>query len=162
MSSVLSDDPKKMTADDIAEWLDVDADLQGEEELTDEAIINSIIEPAKPKEEEEEGEEEVPDEVKITWKDAAAYFDGMVKFVEQNRNYNGAEVINFHILRNDFHTKRAQAVKQANIRDLFNNMNRKEGNSLQDYPRLDTISASSEQPDSPEPIYVNNERMDDV
>ncbi|KAK4305209.1 hypothetical protein Pmani_022888 [Petrolisthes manimaculis] len=59
MSSVPSDDPMKMTADDIAEWLDVDADLQGEEELTDEAIINSIIEPAKP--EEEEGEEEVPD-----------------------------------------------------------------------------------------------------
>ncbi|KAK3852017.1 hypothetical protein Pcinc_041374 [Petrolisthes cinctipes] len=109
MSSVPSDDPKKMTADDITEWLDVDTDLQGEEELTDEAIIKSIIEPAKPKEE-EEGEEEVPEEVKITWKDAAAYFDGLVKFVEQSRNYNGAEVINFHILWNDFHTKRAQAV----------------------------------------------------
>ena len=34
-------------------------------------------------------------------------------FVEQNNHYNGAEMINFHILENDSYTKHGQAVRQA-------------------------------------------------
>ena len=71
--------------------------------------MRSVTDPSKPEEGSEE--EEVAEEVKVSWKEAAEHFDKLVHLVEQNNHYNGVEVINFHILRNDFYMKHGQAVR---------------------------------------------------
>ena len=97
--------------------------------------MNPII-ASDPPTPEEEGieEEEVSELVKVLWKEAAEHFDKLVHFVEQNNHYNGAEVINFHILQNDFYMKRGQGVRQTGIQDLMRNMSSQAEKSM-DSPR---------------------------
>ena len=68
------------------------------------------------------GESQVCEEVKVLWKEASDHFDKLVHLDEQNHHYNGAEVITFHILQNNFYTKREQAVRPTGIPDLMRNM----------------------------------------
>ena len=44
-------------------------------------------------------------------------------------------MINFYILRNNFYTKRGQAVRQADIHDLMRDMSNQAEKSLEDDPR---------------------------
>ena len=102
MACLPTDDPKKKNEEDVTEWIDVDAQLLGKEELTD-----HDTDPAIPEKEGRE-EEQVSEEVKVLWK-KAEHIDKLIHFVEQNNLYKGAEVINFHILWNDLYMKREQS-----------------------------------------------------
>ena len=84
--------------------------------------------------------------MKASWKETAEHFDKFVHFVEQNNHYNGAGVINFHILRNDFFMKHGQ----ADIRNLVNGMSNQAEKSVEDdtRPAIHT-PGSPRQRDSP-------------
>ena len=87
--------------------------------------------------------------LKVLWKEVAEHFDKLVQFVEQNNHYNRTEVINFHILRYSFYTKRGQAVRQADIRDLMRDMSNHVDKFMEDDSRpVIHTPGSPRQPDN--------------
>ena len=54
ISAVPDEHPKKLNVEDIEEWLEQDSELKGVEDLTDDQIIESVMNPEKENDEEEE------------------------------------------------------------------------------------------------------------
>jgi DDE superfamily endonuclease./Tc5 transposase DNA-binding domain./CENP-B N-terminal DNA-binding domain. len=110
----------KLTEDDVEDWIDADKELPVAEEFTDEQLIQSASTPDMPEvvDAVEEDDEEGPKKI-YTWKQATEFISKFVEFAESNSHYTAAEVMNLHVLLNTFYQKRASAMKQADLRDMF-------------------------------------------
>jgi hypothetical protein len=126
--AIVSDAPEvnpisKLTEDDIEDWIDADKHTPVVEEFTDEQLIQSVLTSEVPEvieaDEEEDDEEDEEPKKTYTWKQASEFISKFVEFAESNSHYTVAEVINLHILLNTFYQKRASAMKQADLRDMF-------------------------------------------
>lgn len=114
-----SDNPlNSLSQDEMMEWVDIDKDEAIVEELTDEAIIQSVLNPQTAKEVESDDEEGETSN-QVTWSEASSALTTFINFAESSRLYNTAEVMNLHILRNNFFKKRAESRKQKDIRDYL-------------------------------------------
>jgi hypothetical protein len=127
--AILSDAPEanpisKLTEDDVDDWIDTDKDTPVVGEFTDEQLIQNVLTPEMPEvieadEEDDDDEEEEEPNKNYTWKQASEFISKFVEFAESSSHYTAAEVMNLHILLNTFYQKRASAMKQAELRDMF-------------------------------------------
>jgi len=110
----------KLTEDDVEDWIDADKEMPVVEEFTDEQLIQSVSTSDMPEviEANEEEYEEEPKKI-YTWKQASEFISKFVEFAESNSHYTTAEVMNLHVLLNTFYQKKASAMKQADLRDMF-------------------------------------------
>lgn len=106
-------------SDEVFDWLDVDKDEPTVEEINDETIIQSVLNPQTVQEVESDEEEEGSASNNVTWREATDVIHTFVKFVETNKHYNMAEVMNLHIIHNDFLNKRSNNKRQVDIRSFF-------------------------------------------
>uniref|UniRef100_A0A1B6ML08 HTH CENPB-type domain-containing protein n=1 Tax=Graphocephala atropunctata TaxID=36148 RepID=A0A1B6ML08_9HEMI len=112
-----------LSNEEINEWMEVDKDLHTQEDLTDEVIIQSVLNPQEPLEESDSDAE--AESTHITWKEASEALDKFVKFAESSRFYDTAEVMNLHIIKNSFCQKRAKSKKQIDIATMFRRAQKK-------------------------------------
>lgn len=104
-----------LTEEEIVEWVEADKDESIEEVLTHKAI--SVLNPMLLKE--TDSDEEVEQVNPITWKQATDALNTFITFTENNSSFNDAEIMNLHILRNEFYKKRATSKKQTDLHGLF-------------------------------------------
>ena len=87
------------------------------EELTNDAIIQSVLNPQEVQE--IESDEEDSTMTQISWAEDSEGLKTFVKFAEKSKHYDVAQVMNLHIIQNRFCQKRAQSKKQVNIHTMF-------------------------------------------
>lgn len=104
--------------EEILEWVEIDKNEPTEEELTDEGIVQSVLNP-QPVNLEPESDDETEKKEQVSWVEAADALNKFIAFAESHKSYNCAEVINLHIIRNDFLKKRSYSKKQKDIRDFL-------------------------------------------
>ncbi|KAK4295007.1 hypothetical protein Pmani_032404 [Petrolisthes manimaculis] len=109
---------KSLTREAVAEWVGIDANLPGWQDLTDEELIESVRNPEKEKEIPDDDEEEVKN--KQTWKEAVHHLEKFIDFAESHAAFSSAKVMQLHILLEETYKMRQQHIKQADIRDMFN------------------------------------------
>ncbi|XP_076066405.1 uncharacterized protein LOC143039918 [Oratosquilla oratoria] len=107
-----------VTDEVLKEWVDVDKDEAVTFTLTDEELINAIIEDNLEKMTEADSEEDGP-EPKVAWKDAANGLAVFVKFAEQCCYMSTRDVMSLHCTQNEFLLQRGKSCKQADIRNYF-------------------------------------------
>lgn len=107
--------------DEVVEWLLIDDNEPVEEELTDEDIISSVVNPQPPTQnpDDSDSDAETEEKKKVSWAEAAESLDKFISFAEASTSYSAPEIINFHIIRNEFYSKRQKSVRQKDIRDFF-------------------------------------------
>lgn len=108
--------------EEVIDWIEIDKSVPVVEKLSDEQIIQSVVNPQEAQVQEVESDEEegaMADEAKVSWKQASDALHTFIKFAESNKSYNSAELINLFIIRNDFLKKRSESRKQRDIRDFF-------------------------------------------
>ncbi|KFM65526.1 Jerky protein, partial [Stegodyphus mimosarum] len=117
-----TDNPlKNLPEDEVEEWLLIDENEPVEQELTDEDIINIVVNPQPTQNlEENDSDAETEEKEKISWAEAAESLNKFISFAEASTSYSASEIIDFHIIRNKFYTKRQKSRKQKDIL-LFNN-----------------------------------------
>ncbi|GBM93961.1 Jerky [Araneus ventricosus] len=116
-----ADNPlKTLPEDEVEEWLLIDKNEPVEQELTDEDIINIVVNPQPTQNlEESDSDAETEEKEKISWAEAAESLNKFISFAEASTSYSASEIIDFHIIRNKFYTKRQKSRKQKDIRDFF-------------------------------------------
>ncbi|GBO21549.1 Jerky [Araneus ventricosus] len=116
-----ADNPlKTLPEDEVEEWLLIDENEPVEQELTDEDIINIVVNPQPTQNlEESDSDAETEEKEKISWAEAAESLNKFISFAEASTSYSASEIIDFHIIRNKFYTKRQKSRKQKDIRDFF-------------------------------------------
>ncbi|GBM06881.1 hypothetical protein AVEN_147824-1 [Araneus ventricosus] len=116
-----ADNPlKPLPEDEVEEWLLIDENEPVEQELTDEDIINIVVNPQPTQNlEESDSDAETEGKEKISWAEAAESLKQFISFAEASTSYSASEIIDFHIIRNKFYTKRQKSRKQKDIRDFF-------------------------------------------
>lgn len=124
ISSVPTNPLSGLSEVEIHEWIDIDKDEPIEEELSDEAIIQTLLSP-KEAQETESDEDVATSTTRITWSDASDALNKFVKFAETSKHYNIAEVMNLHIIRNTFLKKRNQSKQQVDIASMFQRAQKK-------------------------------------
>lgn len=113
----------QISEDELIDWMEIDNDLSVEEELTDEVIIQNVLRPQEPQE--TESDEEEPRTTHVTWDEASEALNTFLKFAEANKFYDVSEVMNLHIIKNNFCKKRANSKKQIDIATMFRRMESK-------------------------------------
>ncbi|KFM61616.1 Jerky protein-like protein, partial [Stegodyphus mimosarum] len=103
-----TDNPlKNLPEDEVEEWLLIDENEPVEQELTDEDIINIVVNPQPTQNlEENDSDAETEEKEKISWAEAAESLNKFISFAEASTSYSASEIIDFHIIRNKFYTKR--------------------------------------------------------
>ena len=116
-----ADNPlKNLPEDEVEEWLLIDENEPVEQELTDEDIINIVVNPQPTQNlEESDSDAETKEKEKISWAEAAESLNKFISFAEASTSYSASEIIDFHIIRNKFYTIRQKSRKQKDIRDFF-------------------------------------------
>lgn len=116
-----ADNPlKNLPEDEVEEWLLIDENEPVEQELTDEDIINSVVNPQPTQNlEDSDSDAETEEKEKISWAEAAESLNKFISFAEASTSYSASEIIDFHIIRNEFYSKRQKSRKQKDIRDFF-------------------------------------------
>ena len=99
-----ADNPlKNLSEDEVEEWLLIDENEPVEQELTDEDIINSVLNPQPTQNlEESDSDAEMEEKEKISWAEAAESLNKFISFAEASTSYSASEIIDFHIIRNKF------------------------------------------------------------
>ncbi|GBO26859.1 hypothetical protein AVEN_94644-1 [Araneus ventricosus] len=112
-----ADNPlKTLPEDEVEEWLLIDENEPVEQELTDEDILNIVVNPQPTQNlEESDSDAETEEKEKISWAEAAESLNKFISFAEASTSYSASEVIDFHIIRNKFYTKRQKSRKQKDI-----------------------------------------------
>lgn len=100
----------KLSENEIEEWLDIDKN---------EPVIDILNDVTPQTSEDTEEEEEAKDKPKYTWEEATEFITKFVRFAEGSSQYNASEVMNLHILLNNFYIKKSQFSKQTDLRDMF-------------------------------------------
>lgn len=100
--------------DEFMEWVEADKNEPTEETLTDEHIINKVLNPTMPMDEVSDKEDEVDTSTSctVTWKQAAVLLRTFMEFAGKNDQYSAG-------VRSLFYERRSRSVKQADIRDFF-------------------------------------------
>lgn len=132
---------------DIDEWLAQDAELGGVEMMSDKDIIDSVVTPDKEKEDEDD-EEESEEVQQLSWSEGVAAMERVLLFAERSPAFNISEVMNLHILMKEFYKKRSEAVKQADIRDLFKRAAKRAR------PTTPDSKPSTSTQDNPRPLFL--------
>lgn len=116
-----ADNPlKNLPEVEVEEWLLIDQNEPVEQELTDEDIINIVVNPQPTQNlEESDSDAETEKNEKISWTEAAESLNKFISFAEASTSYSASEIIDLHIIRNTFYTKRQKSKKQKDIRDFF-------------------------------------------
>ena len=116
-----ADNPlKNLPEDEIEEWLLIDENEPVEQELTDEDIIKIVVNPQPTQNlEESDSDAETKEKEKISWAEAAESLNKFISFAEASTSYIASEIIDFHIIRNNFYTKLQKSRKQKDIREFF-------------------------------------------
>ncbi|XP_057662515.1 jerky protein homolog [Diorhabda carinulata] len=116
-----TDNPlKNLPEDEVEEWLLIDENEPVEQELTDEDIMNIVVNPQFTQNfEENDSDAETEEKEKISWAEAAESLNKFISFAEASTGYSALEIIDFHIIRNKFYTKHQKSRKQKDIRDFF-------------------------------------------
>jgi hypothetical protein len=71
------------------------------ETITDEQIIDSVVQPEKSKTaEDSEDEDLIVEQEKVSWNHAEQYIQGLIKFMEKSPNFSAQEVMQAHVLQN--------------------------------------------------------------
>ncbi|XP_055501907.1 jerky protein-like [Leucoraja erinacea] len=118
----------KLTEEEMEEWFDEDGDPEVVEIVTDAQIIDMDFNLNKVKVmEEEENYEGQEGGTRYTWHQATEFITKFVEFAEYNSQYSAAEVMNLHIILNNFYEKKAASNKQADLRDMFKKAIKKAG-----------------------------------
>lgn len=99
--------------------MEVDNDEAITPTLTDDKIIQAVIEEKHGKETEADSEEEDDPEPRVTWKDAAEGLATFIKFVEQCTYMGTHDVMSLHCLQNEFIMQRGKHSKQRDIRNFM-------------------------------------------
>lgn len=105
----------------IEEWFNVNANEAVVENSTDNNIIQSVPSSSICKQEEsDEGIKEEPDFAMPTWQQAADGLNAFITFVERNNQYeyDRAEILNLHVLLDDFSKKGLELKKQADVPEI--------------------------------------------
>lgn len=95
-------DKLSVTDEALQEWVDVDNSEAVTFTLSDEELINAVIQERHNKMTEEDNEEEDDPEPKVSWKDAAKGLAVFVKFAEQCTYMNTRDVMALHCIQNEF------------------------------------------------------------
>lgn len=103
----------------LREWVDVDTKESVTLSVTDDEIVQSVLEEQHSKLTEADSEEEDDPEPKVSWQDAAKGLSMFVKFAEQSTYMNTHDVMSLHCLQNEFLLQRAKNCKQRDIRDYM-------------------------------------------
>lgn len=105
--------------DALREWIDVDVKESVTLSLTDDEIIQSVIDEQHSKSTEADSEEEDDPEPKVSWQEAAKALAVFIKFAEQSTYMSSHEVIALHCTQNEFLLQRGKHCKQKDIRDFM-------------------------------------------
>nr|XP_053652696.1 uncharacterized protein LOC128702480 isoform X3 [Cherax quadricarinatus] len=101
--------------DDFQEWLDADQTAELTREVTDDDIIQSVLNPVHETSEEEDYEVQRV----ITWAKAIENLKELIEFTESKACFSAQEVMLFHRLHSTFLQKRHSSTIQEDIRDFF-------------------------------------------
>lgn len=110
---------RNIPSTEIVEWLEIDKVLSPFEEISDESIVQSVLNQKPVQDESESDDEEVSETKVVSWNEASEAINTFVKFAESNKQYSMAEVMNLHIIKNDFLNKKNSCKKQVDIRYFF-------------------------------------------
>lgn len=107
----------KLSATDINEWLQIDNEIPVSMSLTTEEIVEAMRNPCSEQESSGDESDDGSDKTDVTWNEAAAAWDTVIKFSKSKKNcFSISEVMQCHILHSTFLHKRRQAIKQSDIR----------------------------------------------
>lgn len=110
---------ENVSGEELAEWTQIDSNEPTEQDLTDEDIIQSVVSSQQHNLEESDSDEETEGKERISWAEAAESLNKFITFAECNADYNACELIDLHIIRNNFYAKQQRSRKQKDIRDFF-------------------------------------------
>jgi hypothetical protein len=138
------------------EWIEIDKGAEVTETITDEQIIDSVINPEKSKVAEDSEEEDlIVEQEKVSWNTAEQYTQGLIKFMEQSPNFSLQEFMQAQAVQNVMIKKKQTCFKQADIRTLFKRASEKAARISRENLTTPTTS-TSDIADLPE------EEVDDV
>lgn len=103
----------------LQEWVDVDKSEAVTFTLSDEELINAVVQERHEKMTEADSEEEDDPEPKVSWKDAARGLAVFVKFAEQCTYMNTRDVMALHCIQNEFLLQRGKSCRQMDIREFM-------------------------------------------
>ena len=83
---------------------------------------------------------------RVSWREALNGLELLVKFTEKNHYYNVTEVVDTHIMLNNAYKKRHNAIKQADIRDMFAKTSKKVNPTQMDITEEITIEDDNTTP----------------
>ena len=87
--------------------------------LSDEDLIDAVLEERYKKITEADSEEEDDPEPKVSWRNAAKGLAVFVKFTEQCTYMTTRDVMAVHCIQNEFLLQRGKSCKQRDIREFF-------------------------------------------
>jgi hypothetical protein len=108
----------KLTAEEVESWVNVDAELDVTQTHTDLKILDRVVYPEKYAAHEEESDDDKM-QTKVAWADATSAIELFMKFTEEQPSYSGQEVMQLHVIYNNFIRKRQKNWKQADIQTVI-------------------------------------------
>jgi hypothetical protein len=91
----------KLIAEEVKSWVHVDAEFDVIQIHTDLKILDRVVNPEKYASHEEESDDNKM-QTKVAWADAANSIELFMKFAEQQPSYSGQEVMQLHVIYNNF------------------------------------------------------------
>ncbi|XP_063859395.1 jerky protein homolog-like isoform X1 [Scylla paramamosain] len=109
----------KVTDEALQEWVDVDENQAVTFTLTDEELINAVVEDHLEKISDDRDDDDDDDnEPKVTWEQAAKHIAGFVRFAEQCSYMSTRDVMTLYCIENEVLLQR-RSCKQGDIRNYF-------------------------------------------
>ncbi|KAK9717829.1 hypothetical protein QE152_g23565 [Popillia japonica] len=97
---------RNLPRDEVESWIDIDHYVPVVEEITDQMIVENVIENQQEfqpqdveTDEEEEGTNVLNTTAPPTWSEAAAVIDTFIRFAEFSKSYNATELINLRAFK---------------------------------------------------------------
>ncbi|KAK4317465.1 hypothetical protein Pmani_011467 [Petrolisthes manimaculis] len=103
----------------LRDWVDVDMKESVTLSLTDDEIIQSVLDEQHSKLTEADSEEEDDPEPRVSWQDAMKGLSVFIKFAEQCTYMNTHDVISLHCIQNEFLLQRGENCRQRDIREYM-------------------------------------------
>ncbi|KAK4296722.1 hypothetical protein Pmani_030800 [Petrolisthes manimaculis] len=103
----------------LQKWVDVNMKGSVTLSLTDDEIIQSVLDEQQSKLTEADSEEDDDPEPRVSWQDAMKGLSVFIKFAEQCTYMNTHEVISLHCIQNEFLLQRGKNCRQRDIREYY-------------------------------------------
>ncbi|KAK4321077.1 hypothetical protein Pmani_008095 [Petrolisthes manimaculis] len=124
----------------LREWVVVDMKESVTLSLTDDEIIQSVLDEQHSKLTEADSEEEDDPKPRVSWQDTMKGLSVFIKFAEQCTYMNTHEVISLHCIQNEFLLQRGKNNRQRDIREY---MKSGKPNAASQPPNLNTATQNS-------------------